>query len=88
MSDNYTEWHPGQHVADAAERYRELIAKKHQPRLPNFTPAEAEQIKAARALTCPEYGGMFRHLIDNQGNCARCGAAAATIITNAKEHAA
>lgn len=80
-SSEYADWHPAQAVANAAERYADLVKnKRRNTRQPRLTPEQARLARAAQQLTCPADNALFRHLIDNSLTCARCREHATTIL--------
>lgn len=73
---SYSDWHPGNLVASAADRYTELVnAKRQTPHRPTHTNQPARD--AAEQLTCPNspatHGLLARHRFGiNDTTCAYC----------------
>lgn len=73
---SYTDWHPGQSIAQAAARYTDLVNSKRRP--PTRPPRpDQQQVTAAERLECPASpatsGPLTHHRFGyRETHCAFC----------------
>lgn len=77
MTDNYTDWHPGSLIADAAARFTELVGQPRtlEPaRALERTPAQTAAVEILHRQACPAAPGFTHWIPPSMTECARqCG---------------